>query len=181
MLTIDFALPPLLVNPRSSEGQKAREVIKRCAQSVGKAKMNPQGVTFEIFGRAFHPRMSKVANAKALGALLGCLVELDAICWERNPYLPGLYESGVFYELMPTQSAWETTPTLYARGKGDCKSLAASRIAELARQGLTCKPVFRFNTNSWGTMFHILILRSDGVWECPSRQLGMTLQQEMPR
>lgn len=176
---IAFALPPLLVDPGSKEGQQARVAIRKCASEVGKAKMRPEGVVF-IIGGAFHPRASKDQNAKALWALLNCLIDLNTICLRVCPTMPGLYETRVFYHLMPSQAAWETTPTLFRRGFGDCKSLVAARVAELRAKGQTAIPVFRHVKSGWGTMFHILILHGDGRWECPSRQLGMETVQEMP-
>lgn len=178
-MNIAFALPPLLVNPGSTEGQRARESIRKCAREVGRAKMRPEGVVFGI-DDAFHPRALKATNAKALQALLECLVELNIICYDSCPYLPGLYNTPVFYHLMPTHAAWETAPTLYRRGHGDCKSLVAARVAEIRRTGGVAIPVFRHVKDGWGTMFHILILHGDGNWECPSRLLGMNTAQEQP-
>jgi hypothetical protein len=178
---IAFALPPLLVNPGSHEGQRARIAIRKCAaEIVGRAKMRPEGVVFGI-DAAFHPRASIEQNAKALWALLNCLIDLNVICLDACPALPRLYDTRVFYHLMPTMAAWETTPTLFRRGFGDCKSLVAARIAELRKNGHTAMPVFRNVKDGWGTMFHILILHGDGRWECPSRLLGMETAQEMPQ
>jgi hypothetical protein len=142
--------------------------------------MRPEGVVFGIDG-AFHPRASKVNNAKALRALLDCLIDLDSICLEAFPELPKLYESGVIYRLMPSEAAWDTQPVMLERGHTDCKSLVAARIAELRRAGRVAIPVFRNITDGWGTMFHILILHGTGQWECPSRILGMQTAQELPR
>lgn len=179
-MNIAFALPPLLVNPGSKEGQRARDVIRQCAAKVGRAKMRLQGVVFSIDG-AFHPRASKIQNSTALRALLDCLIELNLICWDACPDMKTFYQTNVFYHLMPSQSAWETTPTLYRRGHGDCKSMVAARVAELRRAGKVAMPVFRHVTDGWGTMFHILILHGDGTWECPSRIRGMHGFQEKPR
>lgn len=141
--------------------------------------MCPQGVVFGI-DDAFYAQASKSSNASALRALLDCLVDLDVIYLEAYPNTPGLYEARVFYHFMPTKAPWDTIPTLFSRGYGDCKSLAAARIAELRCRGQVAKPVFRFLKNNWGTMFHILILHSNGNWECPSRILGMQVVQEQP-
>lgn len=178
-MNIAFALPPLLVNPGSAEGQRARKVIRECASKVGRAKMVPGGVVFSI-GGAFHPRASKIANSIALRALLECLIDLNLICWDVCPNMKKFYETDVFYHLMPSQAPWETTPTLYRRGHGDCKSMVAARVAELRRAGKVAMPVFRHVTDGWGTMFHILILHGDGTWECPSRIRGMHGFQEQP-
>ncbi len=178
-MDISFALPSILTNPRSDQGQKTRKVLRKCAREVGRAKLRPQSVVFDI-DDAFNARSSNQVNAKALGALLDCLVELNLIYLDLFPNTPGLYETGVFYYLMPTKAPWDTIPTLYGRGYGDCKSLAAARVAELRRQGKAARPVFRHITDQWGTMFHILILHGDGRWECPSRRLGMRTGQEKP-
>jgi len=177
---IAFALPPLLVNPGSKEGQEARVAIRKCAAEVGRAKMRPEGVVFTV-GGAFHPRASKADNATILRALLDCLIELDVICLKTCPSIPGLYQTPVYYHLMPSQAPWETNVTLFRRGYGDCKSLVAARIAELRVRGKVAIPVFRHVKDNWGTMFHILILHGDGRWECPSRALGMHGVQEMPQ
>lgn len=179
MQHISFALPPLLVNPGSKEGQRARKVIRDCVSKVGRAKMRPEGVVFFI-DSAFHPRASKIQNSTALRALLDCLIELNLICWDACPNMKTFYQTGVFYHLMPQNAAWETTPTLYRRGHGDCKTFVAARVAELRRAGKIAMPVFRNVTSGWGTMYHILILHGDGTWECPSRLRGMHGFQEQP-
>lgn len=178
-MNISFALPRLLVDPGSCEGQRARVHLRQCAQNVGYAKMCPQGVTFGIDG-AFNARASKSQNAIALRALLNCLIELNSIILDAYPQLPTLYESGVVYRLMPASAPWDTIPTFLRRGHTDCKSLVAARIAELRRDGYSAIPVFRHVTSGWGTMFHILILHGNGEWECPSRLLGMRTSQEQP-
>ena len=178
-MDISFALPPFLVDPESNEGQLARKSIRKCALTVGRAKMCPDSIVFRI-DDAFHPRASKEANAIALRALLDCLIDLDTICYATDLTLPYLYQSGVYYQLMPTKAPWDTVPTLVQRGYTDCKSLVAARIAELRRHGKNVMPVFRNITDGWGTMFHILILHGNGQWECPSRILGMNTSQEMP-
>jgi hypothetical protein len=167
------------MSPGSNEGQRARKYIRQCAKKVGSAKMRSRGVVFGIDG-AFHPRASKQENAIALRALLDCLVDLNTIYLDAYPSTPPLYQSGVVYQLMPTRAPWDTIPTLYRRGFGDCKSLAAVRIAELRRYGQTAIPVFRHLANGWGTMFHILLLHGNGCWECPSRILGMQTMHELP-
>jgi len=178
-MQIGFAMPPLLVNPHSSEGKRARVAIRGCARSVGHAKMCPQGVVFGI-DDAFNAQSSKSSNAIALRALLDCLIDLNLIFLDAYPNTPGLYEARVFYHFMPTRAPWDTIPTLFARGYGDCKSLVAARIAELRRHGQTARPVFRHIKSGWGTMFHILLQHDNGNWECPSRILGMRTVQEVP-
>ena len=179
-MDIAFHLPPFLVDPGSAEGQIARTFIRKCTSKVGRSKMRPDGIVFTI-DNAFHPRASKENNALALRALLDCLIELDIICRKYNPGLPFLYQSGVYYQLMPSKEPWDTIPSMLARGFTDCKSHVAARIAELRCAGKVAMPVFRNVTDSWGTMFHILILHGNGKWECPSRLLGMRGAEELPQ
>ena len=179
-MNIAFALPPLLVDPGSNEGQRARVCIRKCALELGHAKMRPEGVVFGI-DDAVHLHSSKTQNAIALRALLDCLIELNGVCLDACPTLPRLYQSGVRYRLMPSKQAWDTIPIMVHRGFSDCKSLVAARIAELRREGKVAIPVFRNIKDGWGTMFHILILHGNGQWECPSRNLGMRTAQELPQ
>lgn len=145
----------------------------------------------------FYPGASKVDNALALRALLDLLVNLN-LAYIRFHKPPRLYESGVKYG---RTRIWEPIPALYlpnkhreslltpfwvpigdsgGEQKGDCKSLATARIAELQAQGIECKPVFRFAKRpdeSGALDFHILVQVDRKVsktgWEDPSRILGM--------
>jgi hypothetical protein len=146
---------------------------------------------------AFYPGASKVDNAYALRALLDCLVNLN-LGYLKCHNVPGLYQSGVRYG---RTRIWEPIPALYMPNKhkenilsvfytplgesggikrGDCKSLATARIAELQSQGIECQPVFRFAKrpdDSGAIDFHILLQVDKKVspsgWEDPSRILGM--------
>ena len=145
----------------------------------------------------FYPSASKRDNALALRALLDCLVNLN-LAYLRFHKVPGLYQSGVRYG---RTRIWEPIPALYlpnkhheslltpfwvpigesgGEQKGDCKSLATARIAELQIQGIEAKPVFRFAKrpdDSGALDFHILVQVDKKVdprgWEDPSRILGM--------
>lgn len=118
-----------------------------------------------VFGR----NSSDVDNARALRALLNCMVELNLAYIEMHP-TKALYASGVRYG---RTRIWEPIPALYSRGVGDCKSLASARVAELMSQGVPCKTVFRWHQRSDGNKdFHILIQTPNG-WEDPSKKLGM--------
>lgn len=145
----------------------------------------------------FYPGASKVDNAYALRALLDCLVNLN-LAYLRFHKVPRLYESGVRYG---RTRIWEPIPALYlpnkhvenmlspffmpigekgGEQKGDCKSLATARIAELQMLGIECQPVFRFAErpdDSGALDFHILLQVDKKVdprgWEDPSRILGM--------
>ena len=119
-----------------------------------------------------------VENAESLQALLQCLTALDKLYLRSNPNVPRLYDSGVHYD---RTEVWFTTPSLYAMGYGDCKSLACTLAAEreLGQGGYDpeeCQTVFRFLPHKSGPLhvtYHILNLTPHG-WEDPSKVCGMT-------
>lgn len=180
-----FGIPGFLTDSKSAEGRLVLNSIKKCASRVGKFKLvrpfghleaSPRAVVFTI-DRAFQPRSSDRANAAALEALMNCLIELNKIWLAFHPSTPTLYDTEVFYE---RTTLWDTIPCLYARGWGDCKSLAAARVAENYRDRIWCRSVFRFLPGKTATMFHILLMYADGTWEDPSKALGMEVAQESP-
>lgn len=132
-------------------------------------------VTFQLPG-LFTVESDPRTNAIALEALLCCLSEIDENYLECHPDIPALYLSGVRYD---RTFVWDSTPALYARQYGDCKTVSCTRAAELKRMGKPAKPVFRWMAGPDGQLhFHILILTEpyaenrDG-WEDPSKILGM--------
>ncbi len=122
-------------------------------------------------GFVFHPGASDVDNALVLRIWLEALIAADRVYLARVPKEKPLYKSGVTYG---RTRVWDSTPDLYARGFGDCKSLTATRVAELRQAGERAKPVFRFmrNPQTGQKDFHILVQRPSG-FEDPSRKLGM--------
>ncbi len=181
-LQIVFATPGLLTDSKSKEGQTARRIIGKCAKLVGKARLERGAIVFTIDG-AFDKRSLAGKNALALEALMNCLTDLDSLYLKYKPDTIPLYESPVYYE---RTTIWDTIPALYGRGYGDCKSLAACRVAELRAHGVNCRPVFRFDSNEDMTMFHILVLRFDWMaqgiaepFEDPSKVKGMVGPQEL--
>jgi transglutaminase-like putative cysteine protease len=187
-MQITFAIPGFPTDSDSVEGRLVRQIVFSCAQKVGKVHREPGALTFDI-DDAFVPSSSDLTNAKALEALMNCLTDLDSLWLRMHPNTPRLYSSGVFYK---RTDIWDTIPALYARGFGDCKSLAACRVAELRARGIQCRPVFRFITEpsespydqTGYTMYHILVMfgdaRIDGLWGDPSKVLGMIPPQESP-
>ena len=152
-----------------------RSIVNRYLPRIGKASYGPGRIVFRIVD-AFQPRSTELQNAIALEALLRCLIDLNILWLQVHPYTPPLYQSGVYYE---RTIIWDTIPALYARGFGDCKSLTAARIAELFMAGYHTVPVFRFDTEQYGTMFHILVMMLSGLNEDPSKILGMVGSQEL--
>ena len=181
-MEIKFAVPGLLTDSHSIEGQKARLIIRQCVKVVGKARIEPGVIVFKV-DAAFDKRTPARRNAVALEALMNCLTDLDSLFLSCRPSTIPLYDSPVVYR---RTEVWDTTPALYMRGFGDCKSLAACRVAELRRLGVSCRPVFRFDTSPDMTMFHILVMRADwqeqgmaDPFEDPSKVKGMVGPQEM--
>lgn len=125
-------------------------------------------ITFSL-PYVFFPGSNPEDNARALKALLECLINLDR-AFLRNHSVPSLYRSGVVYG---RTKEWDTIPALYAKGYGDCKSLSAALIAEYRNAGIAADPVFRWVRNRLdGTDYHILVRRVSG-FEDPSKVLGM--------
>jgi hypothetical protein len=187
-LHIVIGIPGFSTDSNSAEGKLVLRAIKKCASKVGKAQLAPRAVVFTI-DDAFNPRSSERENAAALETMMNCLIELNRIWLAFHPSTLPLYDTPVFYE---RTTLWDTIPCLYMRGWGDCKSLAAARVAENYRDGLWCRSVFRFLEGTNQTMFHILLMYScfgaysgigasaDGMWEDPSKALGMGAVQENP-
>lgn len=176
-MKIVFAIPGFSTDPNSAEGKQVRTIVKTYLGRIGNAEFKPGAIVFKIVG-AFAPRSTAAQNSIALNALMRCLTELNVYWLRKHPNTPFLYDSGVYYE---RTIIWETIPALYARGWGDCKSLAAARVAEMLVFGgeKWVQPVFRFNPNRDGIMFHILVMYADGTNEDPSKILGMEAPREL--
>ncbi len=121
----------------------------------------------------FLPGSSPEENADVLHALIEALALVDRIYLRHRQAqrLPRLYDAGVRYA---RTEDWLPTPVLYWQRYGDCKSLAAARIAELREAGKFAKVAFRFKPGSNGTMYHILVQVSAGGFEDPSKVCGMS-------
>jgi hypothetical protein len=118
----------------------------------------------------FLPGSSPEENAEVLQTLLEALVTIDRFYLSRRPNLPPLYQAGIRYQ---RTEDWLPTPALYWQGYGDCKSLTATRIAELRNQKRVAKPVFRFKEREGGIMYHVLVQTGAGTFEDPSKVCGM--------
>lgn len=129
--------------------------------------------TFEV--PAFEANSSLLQNAEALNALLDCLTTINVIFLKFHPNTPKLYDSGVIYD---RTTVWDSTPALYARRYGDCKSLTCALVAEYKIQGKAAKPVFRWvrRTEEKDMIFHILVQTVAG-FEDPSKILGMNAHE----
>jgi hypothetical protein len=127
----------------------------------------------------FHPNSNREENAYVLRLSLDYLISIDECFLFYRPRTPPLYQAGVVYRRDDT---WLPISMLYLQKYGDCKSLAAARIAELHKAGIEARPVFRFvpRPDGW-TDYHILVqvvpgstpYASKDGFEDPSRILGM--------
>jgi len=129
-------------------------------------------ITFNL-PHVFFPGSPREEDADALKALLECLIQLDLIYRRDHPTV-SLYHSRVVYA---RTEIWDTTPALFDRGYGDCKSLTADVIAMYRLQGKAARPVFRwYDTPDGAKHFHILVQTQDG-FEDPSKDRGMGKDQ----
>jgi hypothetical protein len=187
---IVFDAPHIWPEPYSSRAkEEARDAIGECLVSIARATqrrdMRPDvrrgpdrsQVTFDLPG-LFDLESDPRLNALALESLLRCLCTLDCLYLRDHPSIPALYLSGVRYD---RTYVWDTTPALYARTYGDCKTVTATRVAELRRQGYEAEPVFRWKPGDDKKLhFHILVWTNCPVptnengFEDPSKVIGMT-------
>lgn len=103
--------------------------------------------------------------------------------WQlRQKDYPRLYASGIYYKSEPPAVEWHDIPSLLKLGYGDCKDLAAYRIAELEHYyGIVCKPCIKWKFINYPMkgysqrilLIHVMVLWPNGTIEDPSRILGM--------
>lgn len=108
---------------------------------------------------------------------------LEAVILANQLYLrlhtvPNIYESGIRYEEEPAGQPYEdfsAIPVVLARGHGDCDDLVSWRIAELRNAGEKAKVRLKwaYDPIRGARMFHVLVRRSNGQVEDPSKRLGM--------
>jgi hypothetical protein len=133
---------------------------------------------------AFRPDSTSLANAKALRTLLRCLSSIDLLYLKfRQGAVVPLYMHPVYYD---RTIVWDSTPALYARGHGDCKTLACTQEAEYQYQGIPCETVFRFDPPTKDKpvmLYHILLQTPMGqtVFEDPSKVKGMGANENAPQ
>ncbi len=124
-------------------------------------------------GRLFTGNSNPVENARVLKALMECLIAIDAAHLEFHPKTPRLTDPAFGVRYARTNE-WLTIPQLAVYGIGDCKSLAAMRVAELRARGKAAQPVFRFRKNrTGGTDYHILVQTGVNAFQDPSKECGM--------
>ena len=112
-----------------------------------------------------------VLSCRTIGDIreaLGGLVTFNMIHLSKHA-TPLLYEAGVRYISQPPPERFKTIPFVIAAGGGDCDQLCGWRIAELRVRGerATEKITRR------GRLWHVQVVRGNGVIEDPSVRLGM--------
>lgn len=121
------------------------------------------------------PERDEFPRELALELLLTGLVALNVGIMDRVE-LPPLYKSGVRYQ--EDAKMWRHALAVAARGRADCKSLAAYRAAELIHRGRDARVIVK---RSGPRTLHARVL-IDGVRiEDPSRRLGMKRKPQRRR
>jgi len=88
--------------------------------------------------------------------------------------IPSIYVVAPKYNLKVSDiDEWLDIPDIIKRKTGDCKDFACWRVAELRRQGEMANPFIQYKKQGDIDLFHIVVQRSNGVIEDPSKLLGM--------
>jgi hypothetical protein len=154
------------------EFSKALDTLRRDYPKTDLILGSPE-CTF-LLPRVFSVGSDLTENARAAEALLNCLCAIDlAYLQFRGGRVTPLYAHPLRYD---RTVVWDTTPALFARNYGDCKSLVGSRYAEYRYAGQEARPMFRFmppNMSHDGEFqYHIVLLTARGH-EDPSKIKGM--------
>lgn len=109
---------------------------------------------------------------------LDALVAVNRVYLRARPETPLLYNAGVVYKRDPSgREIWADIPHVMCDGVGDCKKLAAWRVAELQERFGTdavALPVMQeSHPGSNVLLVHVVVSFADGTIEDPSRILGM--------
>lgn len=108
-------------------------------------------------------------KAVVLSELVGAIARLNARLIAAGN-IPPLYQSGVRYRRERNSENWRDAAEVARAGFGDCEDLAAYRVGELLAQGEPARiHVYQPAPRLW----HVVVRRSDGTIEDPSRNLGM--------
>lgn len=138
----------------------------------------------------FQDKWSRAESERVLDLLLEFLTQVDMIFLRSRPDTPRLRDSGVRYyhdgRGVPRGLVDEylSVDEALREGVADCKTLAAWRVAELRVSGedpgARCAKRFaEVPDPDVGTLllYHVIVQRSDGRTEDPSRELGMNVDE----
>lgn len=186
MHSITFAIPHLFSSESSSaEKGEIRNSLSTCLAKLCEddsrtrlleAQEGDSDVTF-LLPRVFSRGSKLLGNSRAAEALLECLTEIDFLylAYRGGRIIP-LYSHPLRYK---RTVVWDTTPALYARNYGDCKSLACTRVAEYRFAKRESRPFFRFvppELNPEKEFMYHIVVGHDGIqvtFEDPSKIKGM--------
>ncbi len=123
----------------------------------------------------FFPGSDAVMDLQTARAMVDFLTNVNLIYLTRardlGHRIPRLYESGVRYDPV---IQWAPIPTMYRRGKADCKNLTAALIAERRfYDHVDAIPAFRWVKNADGTIDYHILEQEGAGFEDPSLKLGM--------
>lgn len=128
----------------------------------------------EFDSGAFGPGQDPIEVERGLHKALETLAQMDRAYLLAHPGTKPLYQLGLRYIRDPQgREVWRGLESLMRAGGGDCKSLAAARVAELRLLGEPAKFVLRKKVVGDWVVYHVQVLRADGAVEDPSAILGM--------
>ena len=137
-------------------------------------------IAIELRTRIFTEAWSQTASEKVLDMILELLVQIDILYLRLNPKTPKMYESGVRYHHDSIKDEWFSTCEALHERLADCKGLSAWLVAEYRVSGIDpgakcCKKFAVIDDPTIGklVLYHVMVQRSDGTIEDPSRKLGM--------
>lgn len=124
------------------------------------------------------PAPSALETAMHCRNMIDMLTRADQIERIFSPDLPGVYEAGIRYTPdTPGQENWFTIRGALKAGRGDCKVLAAWRVADLRSRGIAARPAFGWRIierpGESMLLIHFFVRYPDGRTEDPSLVLGM--------
>lgn len=142
-----------------------------------KSKSEPRAAAVYALGfrlRSFDG-LGERQRETVLRLLLEALVAHNAAYLRAHPDTPGIFESGVRYQLDdPRRETWKDIAETLSLGAGDCKDLVAWRLAELRTLGEHgAAPRVEFYTLGDRQLHHVTVRRANGRIEDPSRALGL--------
>lgn len=120
---------------------------------------------------AVHPSMPDDLLVALNEASVEGLALVDSVIL-RYYNIPSIYTKRPKYRIAPKET-WKDIGTLLGDGWGDCKDFVAWRLAELRKQGVSCKAESIVQRQGNRLLFHTYIRFADGHVEDPARELGM--------
>ena len=137
-------------------------------------------INIQLRTQIFTEAWARSASEQVLDIILEALVQIDLLWLRLNPSTPRLYKSGVRYFHEGIADEWFSVDEALHEMLADCKGLSAWLVAEYRHYGIDpgakCYKKFAViddPTVGKLVLYHIMVQRSDGTIEDPSRVLGM--------